>query len=977
MKSDIKLRREAESRVVGLAAMMAVSGAVAVAYEVLWARMLGVVGGHGLITSSLVVATFMGGLGIGSWLAERPAIARRRPLAVYAALELGIACAGLAFPLLIGLVDGLVTAAYRAQSAGAAWAVGLELAWAVALLALPATLMGLTLPTVARVVPADRVGTLYAGNSLGGALGALIAMFVLVPALGHRGTGLALAGGGLALAAGAWALRGRWLPLTDRKGEEGAARRGGLALAFLCGACGMALQGAWTRGFVLFVGGSAQALALVLAVFIAGLALGAAVERRVLGWIREPQRAAAVALALAGIAAGASGAVMAALPAHLARLPAASVSDFGWVCGVQVRAVAWVTLPATLAFGMLWPLSVRMCGSTGRASAANTVGCVLGTLAVPFVTMPALGMAGTIALVAAALVTGAVIAIGGRDRFVYGGLTAALGLLVVAIAPDYDPALLSSGPMIAGNGLQHLSRSTGQPLAESIRRGGRILFQREGPVATVAVREVGGHTRTLLINGKPDASSHGDLSTQRLPAHLPLALVPDAADVLVIGLGSGVTAGSVLSHPIRRMTVLELSPEVVAASRYFLPTSGGPLDDPRTRLVLADARTHVMRTADSYDVITSEPTNPWIAGVGALFTREFFTACRARLRPGGVMVQWLQAYGLGDADFASVARTFRTVFPGATLWRSIEGADYLLVGRTVDTPISVADLKRALGREAVRKDLEAIGVQDELDLLSRFVCGPRGLQALAGDARLQCDDRMDLEFMRPHVMLEPASAELRRRLVELAEPVLSQLAVESNPGFVAALSLRQARDNALRLLARGDLDAAGEMITQIEAACEQQRVAPTFLKAVHLAAVEMLVAGGQPAEAASLIDALAQRHPDDADYAARLAAMKMRTRDAAGARAAYRRLLEHVRDSAAAHQGLAEIAEAEGLCETALDHWQVVRAQVPRDPTAAEAVVRLLTRLGRKAEARKALQLAILSDPGLEGMTLEGALRVR
>lgn len=217
-------------------------------------------------------------------------------------------------------------------------------------------------------------------------------------------------------------------------------------------------------------------------------------------------------------------------------------------------------------------------------------------------------------------------------------------------------------------------------------------------------------------------------------------------------------------------------------------------------------------------------------------------------------------------------------------------------------------------------------------------------------------------------MLEPASARLRRSLVEAHEPVLEQLCVESAPGLVAALTLRQSRDTALRMLRQGELEGAAELIAQIESACEAQGLDPVFLKTVHLSAIDLLEAGKELAEAARLLDGLCGRFPADPDYASRLAAIALRAGNRAAARATYARLLARASGSPDAHRGLAVMDEEDGDAAAALGHWRAMQEARPRDPTAALAVVRLLARIGRPAEARQALQIAIAADPGLEPM---------
>ena len=236
---------------------------------------------------------------------------------------------------------------------------------------------------------------------------------------------------------------------------------------------------------------------------------------------------------------------------------------------------------------------------------------------------------------------------------------------------SWDRALISSG------GYKYASYVPPE-LRAQILRAGTLLYYREGASSTVSVRRTAGVT-TLSIDGKVDASNAGDMLTQRLLAHVPLLLHECPRRVGIIGLGSGVTLASALRHPIERADVIEISREVVEASAYFAQENRGALQDARTRLVIGDGRTHVALGREPYDVLISEPSNPWIAGVAALFTREFFEAARRRLAPGGLMCQWAHTYDISDADLRSIVATFSSVFPHATLWLVGDG-DVLLLG---------------------------------------------------------------------------------------------------------------------------------------------------------------------------------------------------------------------------------------------------------------------------------------------------------
>jgi hypothetical protein len=224
---------------------------------------------------------------------------------------------------------------------------------------------------------------------------------------------------------------------------------------------------------------------------------------------------------------------------------------------------------------------------------------------------------------------------------------------------------------------------------------GRLLYYREGAMGTVSVKALTGD-RSLAIDGKVDASTARDMLTQKALAHLPLLLHPNPRTAAVVGLGSGVTLGAALVHPLESADVVEISPEVVAASRFFDAENRRALDDPRAHLVAGDGRSHLALTRQRYDVVISEPSNPWMAGVAALFTDTFFRTVRDRLTPGGIFCQWAHTYDINDADLRSIVATFRSVFPEGTMWLVADG-DLLLVGST-------ASLEPRSGRDRGRVD---------------------------------------------------------------------------------------------------------------------------------------------------------------------------------------------------------------------------------------------------------------------------------
>jgi spermidine synthase len=272
-----------------------------------------------------------------------------------------------------------------------------------------------------------------------------------------------------------------------------------------------------------------------------------------------------------------------------------------------------------------------------------------------------------------------------------------LATVVIVSSPPWDRALLASGvykyaPYVSDN-----------VDLETALTAGTLLYYREGAGATVSVKRLTG-TLALAIDGKVDASNGSDMLTQKLAAHLPLLLHEQPREVGIIGLGSGVTLGAALRHPIARADVIEISPEVVEASSLFAAENYHALSDPRTRLIVGDGRSHLALSNRRYDVLISEPSNPWIAGVAALFTREFFLSARSRLAPGGIICQWAHTYNITDRDLRSIVATFTSVFPDGTAW--LIGQDDLLLvaadgGRHEPVQRSVAVRRRAGGAEAV------------------------------------------------------------------------------------------------------------------------------------------------------------------------------------------------------------------------------------------------------------------------------------
>ncbi|MDX6769379.1 MAG: hypothetical protein SF051_07590 [Elusimicrobiota bacterium] len=749
------------------------SGAAGLVYEVLWARALAVSLGSTALAQAAVLASFLGGLALGNARLGAVAQRSRDPLGLFARLELSVAaCATLsvfALPLLAGVPSGAPRLALAALAVGG-----------------PAFLMGGTLPALvswrARGERWEKdLSWLYFVNSAGAATGALAATMVLLPAVGAD---LAvLSGACLSAAAGLLAPRlAARAPAQDAPAAPAAGvsvpRAALYAAVFSSGFAALAYEAAWTRLLGLTLGGSTHAFALMLAAFIAGVAAGgfalargllpALGPRRLFGALQLGATLAVLAgLPLWGLLPYAFMRFGALVPREPAYLPAYQAGQFAFCLAVMAA-------PA-FCLGAALPLAARLlpgagrAAATGRVFAANTLGTVTAALA-PLWLLPLLGLRGLLLLGAAANAAAAVAVLPGPDRRRAGAL-AALALAASASLSPWDPRLLSLGGYRRQPGPAPAWAQVRAALAEK-----SLPFYRDDRDASVAVvREPSGRL-FLKVNGKTDASDGPDMATQRLLAHLPLVLRPDARTALVIGLGSGVTTGAALRHPLERVDTVEIVPAVVEASRFFDHASGAPLDDPRSALVVGDARATLAGAGRRWDAIISQPSNPWVAGEAGLFTLEFYRAARGRLAPGGLMTQWFHLYEMDDESVRMALRTFAAAFPHVTVWHAAPG-DVLFIGAEQPLAPDLAASAAALARPGVREQLAELGV-DALPTLLALQSQSDGLaRVLAGEGRLHEDRFPWLEFLAPRAFFLDRSSGLLRwfdeaRRLEPGSPLL-------------------------------------------------------------------------------------------------------------------------------------------------------------------------------------------------------------
>lgn len=738
-----------------LMSLFALSGFAGLIYESIWTQYLGLFLGHAAYAQSFVLILFMGGMALGAWLISGRSERLPRPLAVYALIELVVGLLGVSFDPIYRFLTGL---AYNHWFPSMGVGLGVEaVRYAVAALLIgpQCVLLGTTFPLMSagylRLMPSrgGRVlSELYFSNSLGGALGALSATFMLVPTVGLPGT--IMAGGlfSVFVAITIWPLARGSLSTAAAASNNDADLVAPVFVLFaaaLTGATSFVYEITWIRMLALALGSTLHAFELMLAAFILGIAFGGLwLRRRADAWPRTLFVAGWVQI-LMGVAALGSLFVyartfdwVASLLAGLARSEQGYVY-YNFATGMVALGVMF---PAAFFAGMTLPLLTltlmrRGLGerAIGRVYAANTIGAIAGILLTVHVLMPLLGV--RIALWFAAL---ADLALG--VALIYRG---EISSSRVRLRDSAGVAVLAS--IIAGITSLAFTRVDPQVLASSVYRVGearlpadtRMLFYGDGKTATVAMYEFGGNNprRSIATNGKVDASiamtdrnaPSSDEYTMQLMAALPLAMHRSPRNVAIIGFGSGMTAHAFMGDErIRRQDVIEIEPFMIDAAKNFGRRVERAYSDTRSHVVFDDAKAFLSGIDRRYDVIVSEPSNPWVNGVASLFTREFYDFVPRHLSEGGIFVQWLQLYEIDPTLVASVLKAMLPRFADVRVYMANQ-TDMLLVA-SVDRPLPApGDIQTIAPRLA--SELTRIGIESIDDFGMHYLMDRRGLIALA------------------------------------------------------------------------------------------------------------------------------------------------------------------------------------------------------------------------------------------------------
>lgn len=740
-----------------LLVLFAGSGCSALIYEIVWYQLLQLVIGSTAISLGVLLATFMGGLCLGSLLLPRYLAQKRyHPLRVYAAIEAGIALCGVLVLFGMPLIDGIYTAAV---GHGMPAILFRAIICAVCLMP-PTLLMGASLPAIARWIETSPrgvswLGLLYGGNTAGAVFGCLLAGFYLLRVYDLATATFAAVIINLLVAAASYLLAKRTPEHSEEIRQVPAAgpRPWPVYLTIaLSGATALGAEVIWTRLMGLLLGATVYTFSIILAVFLIGIgigsALGAGISRSV-----KPRLALGISqLLLTGAIAWTAFMLSQSLP-NWPINPLLSSNPW-FTFQIDLVRVLWTILPATLLWGASFPLALAAAANgdedpgrlVGGIYAANTGGAIVGALAFSMILVPWIGTQGC--------------------EQVLIGLAALSALLVLLPHTLQSKSLAGMAGLVAATAfagflLLNVTPVPGMLIAYGRRimtssASSKILYTGEGMNSSIAISQWNDGAVQFHVSGKVEASTEPyDMKLQRMLGHVPALVHPDPKSVLIVGFGAGVTAGSFVTYPgMRKIVICEMEPLIPpTATRYFAKENYNVMNDPRTTIYYDDARHFVLTTPEKFDIITSDPIHPWVKGSATLYSKEYFELVKQHLNPGGVVTQWVPLYESDAAVVKSEIATFFDVFPNGTIWANElngGGYDVFLMGQAEPAHIDLDAIAAKLSRPdyaRVVQSLRDVGFQSIPDLLSTYAGQDQDLKPWLQGAEINRDGNLRLQYL--------------------------------------------------------------------------------------------------------------------------------------------------------------------------------------------------------------------------------------
>jgi spermidine synthase len=781
--------------------LFAGSGCSALIYEIVWYQMLQLAIGSTTVSLAFLLATYMGGLCLGSLWLPRSRFSQQHPLKVYAALELGIAIFGILVLIGLPLVNRIYVAGVEHGLPG----MLLRGFISTVCLLPPTVLMGASLPAIVRWVKSTPRGVswwglLYGGNTVGAVFGCLLAGFYLLRLYDMAFTTFVAAGINLAVAAGSYMLAGRTPSVatitedggadaeapapayTPEPAEAGASRWTVYVTIALSGACALGAEVIWTRLMGMMLGATVYVFSIILAVFLIGLAVGSSAGSWMLRSV-QGQRTARLALGwcqvlLAAGIAWTAYMISNSLP-YWPINPLLTSSPWFTFQLDMVRCL-WAILPPALLWGASFPLALAAAAAPGEDPgrvvggiyAANTLGAIVGALGISLIMIPWAGTQQSQRLLLMASALSALFVLVPYVRS-YQSKTVAAWLAVSMVAAVWLTVNLDPipGKLIAYGRRLPISSASSE-----------VLYTAEGINSSVAITKWADGAVEVDVNGHVEATTESyDMKLQRMVGHLPALIHPNPKSVLGIGFGAGVSAGTFTRYPgIEHITVCEIEPVIPPTStRYFAKYDYDVLHNPRTRIVFDDARHYLMTTTDMYDIIASDPLDVFVKGTAALYSKEYFEAVKRHLNPGGMFSLYVPLYESDERTVKSELATFFEAFPNATVWANTvngQGYDMVFMGQVDKLHVDVDELQTRLDRpdfELVAQSLREIGVNSAIDLLATYAGQQADLGQWTAGADINHDSDLRLSYLAGWGINSTLEDFIYKRMMSYRQPPLN------------------------------------------------------------------------------------------------------------------------------------------------------------------------------------------------------------
>ncbi len=772
--------------------MFFLSGAAALMYEVIWVRSLSLIFGGTHLAVTSVLSVFMAGIAIGSYIIGRCVDRIEKPLRLYGLLELGVAVFAVTFAGLIKAYPSIYILLAQGREDSPLYLSFIRVLFAILALIIPTTLMGGTLPVLTRFVSGNpkKLGTylsfLYGFNTLGAVAGTIAAGFYFLRFFSLSATLMTAIFMNVSIGLASIALQKKAALLfssTEKiskslETESAASRKTGNTLPFklvlwgigVSGFCALGYEVLWTRILTIVVGASVYGFTIMLAAFLAGIALGSKTYGLFTKIFGEKEKGIERSISGFGVVQIIIGITALLVTFYIRDLPSISIVLWDYMGKVNIGlfgvrlwanliiAFFYMIVPAFF-MGLSFPLAGKVHGeyrkligsAVGEVLAYNTTGAILGAAMSGFVLTYFFGIERSLQMLTIINIGFGLLIIASLRRqkpLIWVTVIFAVGLLCFMSINTTALRMWNMKYFAIFRTNQTEVFRTPEMVQEALDRTD-VLYYAEGVESSVSSIKIKGGVQTFLTNGRAEASTHlADQQTQYTLGHLPMLLNKNPRKVLVVALGSGMTVGATLVHPqVEQVTLVEIEPKVIGVARTFEKYNHHVLNNPKLRIIFNDGRNFLLTTKEKFDVITADPIHPWFRGAGYLYTREYFKLASEHLREGGVMCQWLPIYELTVENLKSVVKTFSEHFMYTMMWLNYN--DAALIGSNSLLALDETELGMRITVPEIAEDLKPVMMYPSREFLNYFVMGTEGMKAFGKDGIINTDDNLYLEFSAP------------------------------------------------------------------------------------------------------------------------------------------------------------------------------------------------------------------------------------